>query len=120
MAESKNIESPLIPKIATGLCGGVSNTDGICGAITGAVLAVDMIDGRSDANADREGNKAKVQKLVKSFDDEFKSKNCYELCGHDLGTEEGQMEYNITEAYEKCDKFVARATDLALDLIDDK
>jgi len=118
VSESKGIESDLIPKIATGLCGGVSNTDGMCGALTGAILAINMIDGRSDANADREVNKTKIQQLVNSFEHEFKSKRCYELCGHDLSTVQGQMDYNINEAYEICDKLVDFATNKTLELID--
>lgn len=118
MSESKGIESDLIPKIATGLCGGISNTNGMCGAVTGAVLAINMTDGRSKANVDREGNKAKIQELVKSFENKFKSKQCYELCGHDLSTEQGQMDYNINEAYEICDILVDFATNKTLELID--
>lgn len=118
MSESKGIKSDLIPKIATGLCGGVSNTDGICGAITGSVLALNMVEGRSEANASRDELKSKVQTLVTTFDEEFGSRKCYDLCGCDLGTDEGQEKYNIEEKYELCDKFVAKATQLTLNLID--
>ena len=48
MSESKGIKSKLIPKIATGFCGGVSHTDGICGAISGGILAINMMCGRSN------------------------------------------------------------------------
>ena len=120
VSESKGIKSDLIPKIATGLCGGVSNTDGICGAITGGVLAINMIEGRSEANASRDDLKSKVQTLVSRLDEEFGSKKCYELCGCDLGTDEGQEKYNIEERYELCDKFVANATEITIDLINEK
>ena len=32
------IQSPWIPKIATGFCSGVARTGGLCGAYTGAVM----------------------------------------------------------------------------------
>jgi len=119
VSESKGIESDLIPKIATGLCGGVSNTDGICGAITGGVLAISMLEGRSKANASRDELKSKVQTLVSQFSEEFGSKKCYELCGCDLGTEEGQEKYNIEEKYELCDKLVYHVTKSTLELLDE-
>lgn len=118
MAESKGIKSDLIPKIATGFCGGISYTDGICGAITGGVLAINMIYGRNQISDPRENNVSKVQQLTKSFNDKFKSTHCYKLTGCDLGTDEGQEKYNINECYELCDKFVYKATELTLDLID--
>ena len=119
VSESKGIKSDLIPKIATGLCGGVSNTDGVCGAMTGAVLAINMVKGRSKANSSRDELKSKVQNLVSNFKEDFKSTQCYDLTGCDLGTEEGQEKYNIEEKYELCDKFVHKATITALDLLDE-
>jgi hypothetical protein len=43
VAESKNIQSDFIPKIATGLCAGISRTCGTCGAVTGAIMAINLI-----------------------------------------------------------------------------
>lgn len=120
MAESKGIKSDLIPKIATGFCGGVSHTDGICGAITGGILAINMIDGRSQISDPREKVESKVQKLISEFDKKFCSTHCYKLTGCDLGTDKGQEKYNINECYELCDKFVYRATELTLDLMEEK
>ncbi len=119
VAESKGIVSDLIPKIATGFCGGMSHTDGICGAISGGVLAISMIDGRSRISDPREVVESKVQKLISEFDNQFCSIYCYKLTGCDLGTDEGQEKYNINECYELCDKFVYKVTELTLGLIDD-
>ncbi len=87
--------------------------------MTGAILAINMVEGRSEANASRDDLKSKVQSLVSQFENEFKSTQCYKLTGCDLSTEEGQEKYNIEEKYELCDKFVHKATELTLDLIDD-
>jgi len=54
VAEYKNIQSELIPKIATGLCGGVSKTNGMCGAVSGGVLAISMIYGRNKMEDSRD------------------------------------------------------------------
>ncbi len=119
MAESKGIRSDLIPKIATGFCGGMSHTDGICGAISGGILAINMINGRSRISDPREDNKLKVQKLITEFDKQFGSTQCYTLIGCDLDTDDGQAKYIINECSELCDKFVFKATELTLDLIED-
>ena len=37
IAESLDIRSDLIPRIATGFCSGVARTGGMCGAVSGAV-----------------------------------------------------------------------------------
>ncbi|MCJ7802259.1 MAG: C-GCAxxG-C-C family protein [Candidatus Marinimicrobia bacterium] len=117
MSESKGIKSDLIPKIATGFCGGMSHTDGQCGAISGGILAIDIVHGRRNPSDHREDSENKVQNLISSFKEDFTSTKCYELTGCDLGTDEGQEKYNINEVYEQCDKFVAKATQLTLDLI---
>ena len=117
MAESKCIKSNLIPKIATGFCGGISHTDGICGAISGGILALNLIYGRDKPSDTKEENDLKVQELITKFKNKFGSTQCYHLTGCNLGTEEGQTKYNIDECYELCDKFIFKATELTLDLI---
>ena len=52
-AEHQGIESDLIPKIATGFCSGVAQTGGMCGAYSGAVMALSMVHGRDAAAAAR-------------------------------------------------------------------
>ena len=39
VCESKGIQSVLIPRIASGFCGGVANTNGMCGTVAGGILA---------------------------------------------------------------------------------
>ena len=118
VSESKGLKSDLIPKIATGFCGGISHTDGICGAISGSVLAISMIKGKSKASDPRDDIELKVQELITTFKNNFGSTHCYKLTGCDLGTDEGQEKYNINECYELCDKFVYWSTEFTLDLID--
>ena len=118
MSESKGIKSDLIPKIATGFCGGISHTNGMCGAISGGILAIDMIHGRSNPSDPREDSEEKVQELISTFKDSFKSTHCYELTECDLGTEEGESDYISKNKKILCDDFVAKATQLTLDLID--
>ncbi|MCP3900744.1 MAG: C_GCAxxG_C_C family protein, partial [Desulfobacteraceae bacterium] len=89
MAESKNIKSDLIPKIATGFCGGISRTCDICGAVSGAIMALSLFYGRSNSDESIETCFAAVKKLTDMFENKFSSTNCKQLIDCDLGTEEG-------------------------------
>ena len=93
LAERQGIHSDLIPAMATGFCGGVSRRGGMCGAVSGAVMAIGMANGRRSAAASREPNYAATQALVDGFVKAFGSTNCLDLLGLALDTEEGQAEF---------------------------
>ena len=118
VSESKGIKSDLIPKIATGFCGGISHTDGMCGAITGGILAINMINGRNQTSDPREDNKLKVQKLISEFDKKFCSTHCYKLTRCDLGTVKGESDYKSKDKKKLCNDLVSEATKLTMELID--
>ena len=46
ITEAKGIESPLIPRIATGFCSGISRSFNLCGAVSGAIMAISIFMGR--------------------------------------------------------------------------
>ena len=56
IAEEKGIESDFIPKIATGFCSGMARTGGMCGAVSGAMLALNLVTGRSTPGESIEEN----------------------------------------------------------------
>ena len=76
IAENRGIKSELIPKIATGLCGGIAKTGGICGAVSGGVLAINMVAGRSGQNQSPEANVRLVRALLSEFEAKFGTTNC--------------------------------------------
>jgi C_GCAxxG_C_C family probable redox protein len=47
VAEAKGVQSDLIPKIATGFCSGMARTGGQCGALSGGILSIGLLLGRS-------------------------------------------------------------------------
>jgi C_GCAxxG_C_C family probable redox protein len=120
VAESKNIQSDLIPKIATGFCGGIARTSGICGAVSGAVMAINTFYGRNTPDVPYEKSYAPVQKLLKSFAEKFGSTNCKELTGVDLATEEGRKQFYNTNMIEQCKNYTEEATRMAMFLIEGK
>ncbi len=120
VAESEGIQSDLIPKIATGFCGGVSRTCGMCGAVSGGIMAIGVFAGRSAPTESVADSYGMVRKLVEDFGSQFGSTNCQELTGCDLGTDEGQKYFKENNIRQKCRIFTEQATRISLALIKDK
>jgi C_GCAxxG_C_C family probable redox protein len=119
IAEAKGVQSALIPKIATGFCSGLARTCGTCGAVSGAILAINLFTGRSIPGAPVDQNYTAVRKLLAAFEGEFGSTNCARLLGCDLGTEEGQKHFREHNLFEQCKSFTAEATRTALRIIEE-
>ncbi len=116
-AEYKNIQSDLIPKIATGLCGGVSKTNSMCGAVSGGVLAISMIYGRTKVDDSRDDLNTKTQNFIQDFTKEYGAVGCTALTGCDLSAQEGLDKFEEENCHDKCREFVGEATRMILQLI---
>ena len=119
LAESQGVQSDLIPRIATGLCGGIARTGGICGAVSGGVLAISLATGRSDPKASREENQRLVRTFLSQCEAGFGSTNCEKLMGCRLDTPEGQRFFSEHNLRAKCAGFVREAARLAARLLDE-
>lgn len=117
IAEYKGIKSDLIPKISTGLCAGFAGTSGMCGALSGSILAVNMILGRSLGSDSKDENYNAVQQLINLFEDRASSTNCTSLMGCHLGTEEGRITFYDENLIEKCKEYCVIAVDIAISLL---
>jgi C_GCAxxG_C_C family probable redox protein len=114
IAESQGIKSELIPKIATGLCGGIAKTGGICGAVSGGVLAINMLAGRNSADQSPEANVRLVRALLSEFEARFGTTNCERLIGCRLDTPEGQKVFKENKLREtNCQKFTQETAGMA-------
>jgi C_GCAxxG_C_C family probable redox protein len=91
IAESQGIQSDLIPKIATGFCSGISRTGGMCGAVSGAIMGINLVAGRSSPSESIEPSYDLTRKLISHFERQYGSVNCRQLIGCDLATEAGQQ-----------------------------
>jgi C_GCAxxG_C_C family probable redox protein len=120
VAESKNVQSELIPKIATGFCGGVARTSGICGAVSGAVMAISIFYGRDLPDEPIDNSYIPVRKLIDIFKNKFGSTNCRYLTGCDLGTEEGRKKYLATNMLARCRGYTEEAARMAMSIIEGK
>ena len=120
MAESKNYQSELIPKIATGFCGGISRTCGMCGAVSGAIMTINLFYGRSVPDESVETSYIAVRKLIDMFESKFGSTNCKQLIGCDLGTEEGRHIFMSNNLIEQCRNYTEEATRMAMSIIEEE
>ena len=113
IAESRGLSSDLIPRIATGLCAGIARTGGICGAVSGGVLAISLVTGRRSAQESREENHRLVRLFLSECEAKFGSTNCEKLIGCRLDTPEGQQFFKEHNLREKCGGFTREAARMA-------
>lgn len=117
VAESKGIQSDLIPRIATGFCGGMARTGGTCGAVTGGIMAVNLCYGRNDPQIPIEETYVKVQELIRAFETRFGTTNCRELLNCDLSTPEGRDFFHQNNLIDTCRNFTVAAAQIVAGMI---
>jgi len=120
VSDEAGIISPLIPRIATGFCGGIARTRGMCGAVTGGVMALGILYGRDNTEQSYETVYEKVQQFLRAFEEEYRSINCFDLTGCDLSKEEGRQAFVEKGMMEKCRQFTGRAASMVAELINDE
>ena len=91
LADEIGAECSYIPKIATCFGAGLGRHGEICGAITGAVMALGLKYGRSDTKEPEAKEKAYaiVDGFIKTFKSKFKNVRCIDLTGCNMLTPEG-------------------------------
>lgn len=122
LAEQQGIDSPLIPRIATGLCSGAARTCGPCGAVTGALLGLSLAFGRPVPEADEDHEQlelcyAHCQEFLSRFEARFGATGCAELTGCDFSVPEGRIRFREEGIVERCRDFVGTAAELAAEII---
>lgn len=82
-------------KVACGFGSGISRQQHVCGAVSGAVMAIGLKYGRgdTDSKAKTEDVYGRVQEFLDEFKDRHGSIMCRDLIGCDLMTEEGQSDF---------------------------
>jgi len=118
VAACLGIETEVIPRIATGFCGGMSRTCGTCGAVSGAVMGLSLALGRSTADEPVEGAYEAVEEFLGRFRCMHGSINCAELVGCDLGTEEGRHVFRTEHLRNRCREYTGTAAALAVELVE--
>jgi len=93
VAQAYGMMDPLIPKIATGFCGGISRTSGMCGALAGRIMARGLLTGRSSPKDPKDCCYALTHNLVQRFRERFGSTQCTDLLGCDISTADGAASF---------------------------
>ena len=83
------------PSAAVALNGGVAYSGGICGALSGAALAVGMLAGKRIPDHKRAKRAARgiLARLMEDFQEAYGSVNCRDLIGQDIRDEAGHRSF---------------------------
>jgi C_GCAxxG_C_C family probable redox protein len=120
IARAKGEDSELLPRLATALCSGMSRSCGPCGALTGALLGVGLVLGRSTPDGSVEPAYTAARQVIREFEQEFGSRDCHALLGGiDLNTLEGQTLFTQQNLGERCCQITGKAAEIAARIIFD-
>jgi C_GCAxxG_C_C family probable redox protein len=114
------IDKDINPAIANLFAGGIGNTGSVCGAVSGAVMAIGLKTKRGETM--EEGLRAleMVGELRRRFEAEMETISCRELTGEDLSTAEGIRRFMISDTPQRvCFPAVILAYRLAVDLLNE-
>jgi C_GCAxxG_C_C family probable redox protein len=118
IARAEGVESELLPKIATGFCSGMSRSCSTCGALTGAILGIGLVLGRSTPEESVEPAYLATQRVIREFKEAFGDCNCYTLLGGcDMNTPEGQAMFQEKKLMEQCLQITGQAAEMAARII---
>jgi len=107
-----------VPKIATPFGGGIGKRGSLCGALTGAIMAIGLKHGTNTTLLEE---KKKSYKLARKFYDQFEeacgSPFCSVLIGYDLtDAEDSERARKSNVRAEKCSNFVRKAVEILIGL----
>jgi C_GCAxxG_C_C family probable redox protein len=118
LATRQGIDSELVPKIASVFCSGIAQTGGQCGALSGGLLALSMVLGRTAPEDSRDRLYQQAQQMVTAFEQQFGSLDCRDLLDLQLGTPEASEAYTARNLHAQCEGYIRAAARLAAELLD--
>ena len=119
VAEKHKIQSDIIPAIASGFCGGMSRTAGLCGALVGGIMALGVIYGRNSSADSPKKIYALSEHLVRDFEKQFGSRNCSDLLGCDISTQEGEAVFEAKKLGKtRCLDITVKTTGLVMQVLE--
>lgn len=117
VAEHEQIQSEILPRVASGFCSGMARTGGMCGAVSGGVMAIGLSLGRSVPSDAIDPCYQAVREFMARFSSRFEALNCLELTGVHLGTPEGQAEFKEKGQIKQCTEYVQEATRMVMEIV---
>lgn len=124
LVESQGLENEIIPRIASGLGGGMGGShELVCGALSGGAMASGVLLGRDMPDEGRPEAYDLTDELISGFRQEFGTVFCHELVGKELGVEPraerwGDI-YRAKDMRQTCVRFVRFVTGRGFDLFEE-
>jgi C_GCAxxG_C_C family probable redox protein len=114
------LDEDLALSVSQGFGGGMGHTGSVCGAVTGAYMALGLANKTTKDNARQ--NIEKTYALMDEFNRKFKalhtSTNCTELLGHDISKPEEMVKARDQGLFlSKCPNFVGDAVKIVEELL---
>ena len=114
-AEECGLDPVVARKIATSLGAGIGRTGNICGAVSGAILAIGLLHGMNnhDDSAGKEKSYALDQRFIQEFTNRYGSIECPVLLGFHLGIPQQREEAQKEGAVKKiCPGIIIGSTEI--------
>ena len=117
-APDRGLDRDSALRIGTPFGGGMGRMGGVCGAVTGAFMAIGLKHGDPDSNSEaKDRSYEAVRAFTESFTALHGSIHCRELLGCDIGTPEGMAEAKERNLFSTlCADIVRDAVKIAEDL----
>jgi C_GCAxxG_C_C family probable redox protein len=119
-AEELGLDRATALRLSQAFGGGMAHLGQVCGAVTGAFMAISLKHGRSEVNdlAARDRTYERMQRLAELFKRRHGWLDCPSLIGVDLATEEGRAESMAKDlARTRCAGFVRTAAELTDEIL---
>jgi C_GCAxxG_C_C family probable redox protein len=115
-----DVDDKVVPRIANLFAGGMGNTGEVCGAVSGALMAIGLMRDRGKTMEEALATLSLAAEFRRRFEAEKKTINCRELTGIDLTTSEGIQQLMTSDVPQTvCFPAVATAYRLVVDLLND-
>ncbi|MDO9390919.1 MAG: C-GCAxxG-C-C family protein [bacterium] len=106
-----------IPRMATGFGGGIARNGGLCGALSGGLMALGLALGRDVAQESRDPCYPAADQFYNEFVERFGHSTCRELTGLDMKNEPDRKRYMDVIHQERCNPMVAWSAGRVMELI---
>ncbi len=115
-AEKRGVDRDLALRIAAGFGGGMARTAQTCGCVTGAVVAIGLMQSSvtpEENQAAKDKTYEVVRRFLAAFTERCGSITCRDLLGCDISTPEGMRQARETGLFRsRCPRFVETAVNL--------
>ena len=120
-ADDLEIEEETALMITSAFGGGIAGTGGMCGCVTGALMALGLKYGFTEPDAVGKGiMNAKNSEFLAKFKERCGAVNCRELLGLDVSIPEQAMQVAETGVIQaRCPSFVTAACDILEEMLED-